>query len=422
MNNVLDSMDREIAPEKIRRIKIFKILVSCAVLVAIIIIWILIYSFIKPDLKKSEIRTAIVKRGDIYSSITASGVVEPEYMNILLAPFSGKITEIRKPSGSRVLKGDTILILDQGSVSEDLKNLKDQLALNLNSFRQSHLAVSNEQLELDYQLEVKKLSIANLETNLHEEEQLFEVGGTSEEKIRNIRQQLDLAKQELTLALNQNKIRLEKTDAELEALNLTIRIKERELARGQKLFDDAWVIAPENGVVIRINARVGQSVMAGQEMVTLSDLSTYKLTGKITDSNADKLHSDGKVIAVNNKVQITGTIGNIRPEVENGMIKFDVFLEQNNHPDLHPNLAMELQVVTAEKTGVLRLPNGPFFDGSKKIDVFLLKGDNAYKKQVITGITNFEYVEIESGLDEGDEVIISDVSKVNHLETIKIKR
>ncbi|HEX2919705.1 MAG TPA: HlyD family efflux transporter periplasmic adaptor subunit [Bacteroidales bacterium] len=421
MDNVLDRMDREISPEKLKRRKIFKILISGSVLIMIIVAWTLIYGFIKPDLKRSEIKTAIVERGDVYSSITASGIVEAEYMNTLLAPFSAKIIKIRKPSGSRVHKGDTILILDQVSVSEELKNLKDQLALNMNSYRQSNLNVDNEQLELDYQLEVKKMNIANLETSLHEEEQLFAVGGTSEEKIRNIRQQLDLANKELTLALNQNKIRINKTEAELEALNLNIRIKERELAHGQKLYDDSWVIAPDDGVIIRINGREGQSVITGQEMVTLSDLSTYKLTGKISDSNADKLQTNGKVIAVSNKIRIAGTIGNIRPEIENGMIKFDVFLEQNNHPDLHPNLSMELQVVTGEKAGVLRLPDGPFFDGSKQIDVFVVEGNNAYKKKVTTGLNNFEYVEIASGLEEGDEVIISDVSKVNHLETIKIK-
>ena len=421
MNKVLDSMDREIAPEKIRRRKIITIIVSAGVLLVIVSLWFSIYTFIKPDLKRSAIKIAMVERGDIYSSVTASGLVEAEYMNTLLAPFSGKILKIKKPSGSNILKGDTILILDQGPVTEQLKNLEDQVALNMNSYRQSELTVSNEQLDLEYQLEVKKLKITNLETSLHEEEQLLAVGGTSEEKIRNTRQQLDLAKRELDLAVKQNKIRIEKVEAEQEALNLSIKIKKRELAKGKQMFDDAFVVAPDNGIVIKINGREGQSVSAGQEIVNISDLSTFKLTGKIADSNADKLHTNGKVIAVSNKIKIAGTIGNIRPEIENGMIKFDVFLKQNNHPDLHPNLSMELQIITSEKTNILRLPDGPFFDGSKQLDVFRIKGDNAYKTRVKTGLNNFEHVEIEEGLEEGDEVIISDVSKVIHLETIKIK-
>lgn len=421
MNNVLDSMDRVIAPEKIRRRKIYTIASVCVILLVVLSAWFTLYSFIKPDLKRSHIKSARVERGNIFSSVAASGLVEAEYMNTILAPFSGKILKIKKPSGSRILKGDTILILDQSSVTEQLKNLEDQLALNVNSYRQSDLTIDNEQLELEYQMEVKKMKIANLETSLHEEEQLLAVGGTSQEKIRNTRQQLDLARRELDLAIKQNKIRIQKIEAEQEALNLSVRMKERELARGKQLVNDACVIAHENGIIIKINGREGQSVTAGQEIVNISDLSTFKLTGKIADSNADKLHTNGKVIAVTNKIRIPGIIGNIRPEIENGMIRFDVFLEQNNHPDLYPNLSMELQVITAEKINVLRLPDGPFFDGSKQLDLFSVKGDHAYKTRVTTGLNNFEFVEIESGLQEGDEVIISDVSKIIHLEKIKLK-
>jgi len=415
-------MDRVIAPEKIRKRKIFTIAVVCAVLLVVVSAWFTLYTFIKPDLKRSQIKTAKVERGNIFSSVSASGLVEAEYMNTLIAPFSGKILSIRKPSGSRVLKGDTILILDQGSVREQLKNLEDQVAINMNSYRQSNLNVENQQLELEYQLEVKKLKITDLETSLSEEEQLLAVGGTSEEKIRSTKQQLDLAKRELKLAIKQNKIKVEKTETEQEALDLSIRIKKRELAKGKQLFDDAYVIAPENGIIIMINGREGQTISSGQEMVSISDLSTFKLTGKIADSNAEKLHSNGKVIAISNNTRLEATIGNIRPEIENGMIKFDVFLEQNNHPDLRPNLSMELQIITAEKINVLRLPDGPFFDGSRQLDVLRVEGDNAYKTRIQTGLNNFEYVEIESGLKEGDEVIVSDVSKVIHLETIKLKQ
>lgn len=414
-------MDRVIAPEKIRKRKIFTIAVVCAVLLVVLSAWFALYTFIKPDLKRSQIKIAKVERANIFSSISASGLVEAEYMNTLIAPFSGKILNIRKPSGSRVLKGDTILILDQGSVSEQLKNLEDQVELNMNSFRQSNLNVENQQLELEYQLEVKKMKITDLETSLSEEEQLLEVGGTSEEKIRSTKQQLDLAKRDLELAIKQNKIRVEKIEAEQEALDLSIKIKKRELAKGKQLFDDAYVIAPENGIIIIINGREGQTISSGQEMVSISDLSTYKLTGKIADSNAEKLHPNGKVIAISNNTRLEGTIGNIRPEIENGMIKFDVFLEQNNHPDLRPNLSMELQIITAEKLNVLRLPDGPFFDGSRQLEVLRVEGNNAYKTRIQTGLNNFEYVEIESGLKEGDEVIISDVSKVIHLEAIKLK-
>ena len=414
-------MDRVIAPERIRRRRIRNLALALGICTIGLVTCYLIYTSIEPDLKRSQIKIAKVERGNLFSSVSASGLVEAEYMNTILAPFSGKIIEIRKPSGSKIKKGDTILILDQIPVKEQLENLEDQLKLNLNTYHQTQLNAATQQFEQEHQLEVKKMKIIDLETIVKEEAQLLEVGGISEEKIRNTKQQLELAKKELELASRQNKIRIEKLAAEQEALDLSIQIKRRELGRGKQLFDAAFVIAPDNGIIITIRGREGQTLSTGQEMVCISDLSTFKLTGKIADSNAEKLHTDGKVIAINNNTRLEGTIGNIRPEVENGMIKFDVFLKQNNHPDLRPNLSMELQVITAEKSNVLRLPDGAFFDGSKQLDVLRVDGDKAYKTRVQTGLNNFEFVEIVSGLNDGDEVIISDVSKVIHLDKIKLK-
>lgn len=68
------------------------------------------------------------------------------------------------------------------------------------------------------------------------------------------------------------------------------------------------------------------------------------------------------------------------------------------------------------------MPDGPFFDGSKQLNVLRLNGKSAERTLIETGLNNFEFVEIIAGLEEGDEVIISDVSKVIHLEKIKIKQ
>ena len=420
MDRTLDNMDRVISPEKIRKRRIRNFALSSITIIVIISIWYFLNSLIEPELKRSSIKTAKSEKGDIFSSISASAVVEAEYEHLLLTPFPGKIEEIKKSSGSKVIQGDTILILDQKSVMDQLVILEDQLKLNLNSYLQNKLNSSNLQLELAHNLEVKQLKISDLETQINEQKQLLEVGGIPDEKIRNTKQQLNLAKKELELVKSQNRIKVEKIKAEQEALSLNIKMKKREVEKTKQLLHTAFVTAPDNGVVITVNGREGQTLQQGTEMVRISNLSTYKLTGKIADSNAEKLHSGGKVVAINDNTRLIGTIGNIRPEVENGMIKFDVFLQQNNHPDLRPNLAMELQVVTAEKRNTLRLPDGPFYDGSKELKVFCINDGLAIGKTVTIGLSNFEFVEILSGLSEGDEVIISDVSKVDHLEKIKI--
>lgn len=422
MTEPLDNMDRHISPEKIRKRRIRNLAFTLAVIIASVFSWNYLKSLIEPKLKSDEMKTAVVHRGNIFSSISASGIVESEYEQLLLAPFSGKIKEIQKTAGSKVKTGDTILVLDASLIKDQLENLEDQLKLNLNSYHQNQLNAENLQLELDHKLEVERLNISDLEAQLNEENQLLAVGGIPEEKIRSTRQKLNLARKELELTKRQNAIRVEKIKAEQEALELTIKMKKREVSKTKELVEDAYVTAPENGVIITINGREGQTLSQGGEMVRISNLSTFKITGKIADANAEKLHSGGKVIAISDNTRLIGTIGNIRPEVEKGMIKFDVFLDQNNHSDLRPNLSMEVLVITAEKSNTLLLADGPFYDGSRETDVFCIEGGMAIKKHVIVGLSNFEFIEISDGLNEGDEVVISDVSKVDYLDKVKIKK
>ena len=247
------------------------------------------------------------------------------------------------------------------------------------------------------------------------------MGGTSEENIRNTKQALDLAKKELELARSENQIEEQKLQASKEAQEVEIAMAEQALKNAGKLLNEACVLAPISGIVVEVKGREGEMVTANQPLARISDLESFKLTGTIGDSFADKINSGGKVLAINNDTRLEGVIGNVRPIVENGQIKFDVYLAQSNHPDLRPNQKMEVRVIVAENDSVLRLPDGPFFDGKEELDVFVVENSKAIRKHVNTGLSNFDFVEISEGLQEGDKVIISDVSGLIHLEEVTIE-
>jgi HlyD family secretion protein len=67
------------------------------------------------------------------------------------------------------------------------------------------------------------------------------------------------------------------------------------------------------------------------------------------------------------------------------------------------------------------VPNGPAFTGKKKQFIYVLKDDKAYRREVETGLSNFDFVEIKSGVGIGEQVILTDLNDYEHLEEISVE-
>lgn len=415
------NMDKPVSA-KTKRKRILKgVLAASAVLMVSAFVILSAKHFLTPVFNKHRIKIGKVSRGLVYESVTASGIVETKNENVILSPVTSKLLQIVHGAGTKVERGDTLVLLETALLKDNCLELQNQLKLKKNAIWQLQLNTDKQALALSHNLDVKKLRITELEAQLTADKQLFDVGGTSEENIRKTSQELDLAKKELELALKENSIEIQKLQATREAQEVEIAMAEQALKTANKRINEACVLAPVSGIVVEINGHEGEMVNENQLLARISDLESFKLTGTIDDAFADKINTGSKVLAINNDTWLKGVIGNIRPIVDNGQVKFDVYLEQSNHPNLRPNQKMEVRVIVAETDSVLRLPDGPFFDGKKELNVFVVKQSKAYRKPITVGLSNFDYVEILEGLNEGEEVIISDVADFVHLEEVAIE-
>jgi HlyD family secretion protein len=112
---------------------------------------------------------------------------------------------------------------------------------------------------------------------------------------------------------------------------------------------------------------------------------------------------------------------NVSPSVQNGLVSYDVQLDQRNHKLLRPNMKVDVFLVTAARSGVMRVANGPALKGAGTQYVFVLNNDKAEKRTIHTGLINFDYVEIKDGLKPGEVVISSDMSDYKNVSVINIK-
>lgn len=394
--------------------------ISILTIVAIIaaIIW---KNPLTPTVNAGTIETAKVEIGTVMITVPAKGIVEPESEVLLLSPASSLIVSIQNAVGSKVKKGDVILKLDSKPIQDKIEDIGDQLEVKLNNLEKTRLSAKNVRVDLDYNVEVKKLKITSIKSDLVDQEQLLEVGGISPAKFEKTKQELTLAEKDLETVLTKNNIRLKQLATEEKGLLLQIDIQRKQLDQQRELLNKMAIRAPSSGIILEVNGNEGEKVNTDRLLVRMSDLSTFKLTASIEDVHHDVTKTGKGVIALIDEDKLSGKIGTISPSIKDGKIEFDVFLDQSDYYKLRPNMSIDLLVIQAQKDSVPRIKKGPTFGDTNQHDVYSIESGKAILRSVKTGLSGNEYFEIEEGAEIGDELIISDISSLRKLEEIVVE-
>jgi HlyD family secretion protein len=378
-----------------------------------------VYRYLHPPaLKPGNYGTSVAGFGTVYSSVPATGIVNPENEVLLLSPSSSIVSNIYLAPGSRVSKGTIILTLDPKSLTQEIENLKDVLGVMENDLQKNRLNARSIRVDLDYNAEVKNLRITSLKTEIEDQDQLLKVGGISPALAEQTKQELVLAEKDLKMTLEKNSIRLKQLEAEETGLQLQMAIKNKELETKLDLLKRLTVRAPSDGIILGIYANAGEKVDRDKLLVKMSDMSTFKIVASVDRRYLDDVKTGGDVYAIIDHLRLKGKIGNVSPVIKDKKIDFDVFLDYSQYSKLMPNMEVALMLVIQQRDSVLRIEQGPAFNRGQRQDVFVVKSGRAIRQSVTTGLIGTEYIEILSGLQAGDRVIVSDVSPFRHKKEI----
>lgn len=354
-----------------------------------------------------EFQTCTAERGQIYFSIEASGVVEPENEVIILSPANSIIRKINKEPGSRVKQGEVIVELDDKQIRDEIEQISDQLEMRSNSLERSRLEGQMARIDLDYNVEVKKLRIASIKTQLADEEQLLIVGGISSAKLDETKQNLVLAEKDLDMVLKKNAIRLKQMKTEEIGLNLQIEVQKKQLQDKFDVLAKLNIKAPSDGIVMSVSGKEGERFGTDKTLIVLSDLTTFKIRGVIDEKQSDFVKTGNQVVVWVDNVKLNGTIGNVTPTVADNKIHFNVHLEHNNNPNLIPNQTVGLEVLKTVKNEVLRVMESVDFKQNNEQIIYVHDSGKVVPRTVKFGLKGTDFIEVISGLTEGEKVMVT---------------
>lgn len=385
------------------------------------VIFVIRYS-LGSTLRQSEITTAIVSRGDIENTINASGEVLPEFEEVISSPIAASVQKVLLDAGSRIAAGQSILMLDKSAAQMEYEKLKFQLESKQNDIRKIKLDLDKSFYDIKSNNNIKQLRINSLKASVENAKRLLKAGGGTREDVEQAELNLKVAQLEKQQLENEISSKQQSMRLQMKEVELAASIQQNDLDVLSRKLKQANIQASRNGVVTWVNKNIGAAVQPGEVLARIADLSGFKVKGTISDNNIDLLKSGMTAIIRIGETQVRGKVVNIYPSVQNATVSFDIKPDSSNNKLFRPNLKADVFLVTDQHQQVLRVNNGPAFQGTPSQYIYVLKDGVASRKLVQIGLSNFDYVELKDQLKEGDVIITSDLKEFKNSSQINIKK
>lgn len=355
-----------------------------------------------------------VVRGKAVDAVYATGTVEADDRVHVKAKTSGSIAEILVKEGQAVKKGDLLARIDNPVVTFDLK--RGQADLSAAAAQAGGNAPQIAALRA--QADAIKADLATARADLGRTEALVKGGSIAEADLDRARARV--TQLEGQLAANEAQQRALRIDLDANA--------QRQAAAVQSLasrVSDTEVRSPLDGVVLAKSIEIGEVVAINQTLFKVGDTRKLILEVSVDEADVARVHdgAGGKPAspaAVSlyafPKEVFRGHVFDVLPDANRDRKAFLVKVRLDAPPaGLRSGMSAEVNIIAREEAGVLLAPSEAEADGS----VWVVKGGRAHKQPVTIGIRDLLRVQVQSGLAEGDEVVVEGQDKLTEGARVK---
>ncbi len=413
-------MDKIISKEERAKERNHIILKYGIIGVAIVTVIVFISSVLGESIDKSMLTFSKVDEGTIDISLTASGRVVPAFEEVINSPIDSRIMEIYCKGGDSVDIGTSILKLDLLSVQTEYNKLLDEEQMK--RYQLEQLKLNNETFLSDLSMKVKvsAMELNRMEVELKNERYLDSIGSGTTDKVRQAEFAYNTEKLELEQLkqMYQNESKVRATDVKVKELELQIFSKS--IAETKRMLEDAQIKSPRKAILTFINNQIGARVSKGEQIATIADLSHFKVDCEISDMYGDRVVVGHKAMLKVAGEKLSGSISNVTPMSQNGSISFTMQIDDDSNKILRSGLKANVYVFDSVKENVKRIASGSYYMGPGEYELFVVEGNELVKRKIQLGESNYEYVEVISGLEIDEQVVINDMSQYKNDDILKL--
>jgi HlyD family secretion protein len=367
-----------------------------------------------------RLRIAEVTRGDLVRDLSADGRLIAANSPTLYAIAAGTVT-LKVVAGDAVKRGQALAVIDSPELRSKLVQEESTLAgMEAEASRavlDAQLARSNARKSLD-QARIDRTAAAR---DLQRYQRGFDGGAVPQVDLSAA--QDTMQKSELGLASAQREFELQSAGAGLDARNKRL-LADRQKAVVTELrrqVDALTVRAPFDGQVGQVQVAQGTSVAANGPVMSVVDLSRFELEIKVPESFARDLGIGMPAQVASSGNTYPAEVAAVSPEVVNGEVTARLrFAGGRQPPGLRQNQRLSARIVLDTRRNVLMVDRGPFLEQDGGRVAYVMDGSDAVRRPIRTGASSLSAVEIVSGLQAGDRIVVSGTDLFENADRVRI--
>ena len=371
-----------------------------------------------------RLRTAEVHRGTLVRDVSVQGRMVAAVSPTLYAPAAGTV-KLKVRAGDEIKQGQPLAEIDSPELRSRLVQEQSTLAsLEAEASRaalDAQLARSTARRLLD-QAEIDRTAALR---DLERSQKGFEGGAVS--SIEVARAQDTLKKADIGLSHAQHDYGLQDRGAGLDTRNKHLLAQRQRaiVTELQRQVDELNIRSPVDGVVGTVAITDRTVVPANAPLLVVVDLRELEVELPVPESYADDLRLGMAAEISYGAQKYAGKLRAVSPEVVNGQVMARVRFEDTQTDGRRPsglrqNQRVSTRVLIEEKPNVLMVQRGPFLDTGGGRIAYVMDGDTAIKRPITVGSSSLSDVEILSGLEPGEQVVISDITSFNGADQVLV--
>lgn len=315
-----------------------------------------------------------------------SGKVYADQELALVPKMPGKVVSVNVTAGSHVKAGEVLFTLD----AQDLQKAADQAALAARA------------AEVNY--ERTKEQVAEAKLNLERQQQLYAAGAISKSQLEAFENQA--------------------SDKPLELAQLQWDQAKLSLQQAQDALSNAIVTAPIDATVAAVNVKYGEMASTVQPAVTLATLDKLYVSINVGENiiAALKPGQEAKItVAGGGGAELSGKIDTLAPAANAQTQLYPVKIKIDKaDSSIKPGMFAKVQLAIDTKANVLAVNSEAVVLKNGKNTVYVVEGDRAVAKEVVTGVDTGTQLEIVKGLQAGEKVIVKGQTLVEQGSKVKV--
>jgi multidrug efflux pump subunit AcrA (membrane-fusion protein) len=340
---------------------------------------------------KKEKESIVVTNGDITESVYASGKVKAIDQYNVYSTVNGVLQNIPVNVGDHVTIGQTLFEID--NVTSELNTENARIALDLSAENNRKGSDKLQEIEFSVNLALEKLQ---LDSSLYyRQKKLWE---------QNIGTQLEFEQKKL--AFDNSKLNYQTSKTRLAQLKTQLQ---NELKRAnvnyninKKLFSDYSIKSTLNGKVYDILKDKGELVTPQSQLAVIGKADTFLLELAVDENDIVKINLGQKILITMDSYKgkvMDAVVDKIYPIMNERTRTFTVEAHFIDPPKkLFPNLTLEANIIIQTKKNIITIPNNYIIDGK-----FVVVDKNK-KREIKTGLKDYQKVEVVEGLKENETI------------------